>query len=127
MIQHIDLLGTPYLENGRVGDAGIDCYGLLIEMMRRAGTPIPDIYNPEGGQTACARVFAQNLDAWHPCEPKAGCAVLIRIGRHNSHCGFLLDPFTMIHTWEGAGGVVVEKLNAWRQRIVGFYEFAGTQ
>lgn len=124
-VEWLDLQGLPYLENGRVGDEGIDCYGLVLELKRRDGHPIPDIYNPEGGQEACSRIFLAHLHHWRKVEQKPGAVILIRLGRRYSHCAYVLDDYWMLHTWEHSGGVVKERIENWRQRIVGFYEYVG--
>ena len=41
MIYYNDLLGAKYKPHGR-GDGGYDCYGLVLECCRRAGTPLKD-------------------------------------------------------------------------------------
>lgn len=38
-----DLLGKPYKVHGR-GPEGYDCYGLVIEVERRLGRELPDLY-----------------------------------------------------------------------------------
>ena len=38
-----DLLGKPYKTHGR-GPDGYDCYGLVIEVERRLGRNLPDLY-----------------------------------------------------------------------------------
>ena len=38
-----DLLGKPYKTHGR-GPDGYDCYGLVIEVERRLGRELPDLY-----------------------------------------------------------------------------------
>lgn len=125
MANWLDMLGTPYLENGRYGDAGIDCYGLVIELLRRDGKPIPDIYNRKGGQDACHDIFTANLHAWREVECRPGAIALIRLGKRISHCGYVLDDYWLLHTWEKSAGVTKERITDWRHRIVGFYEYAG--
>lgn len=37
-----DLLALPFLEDGRFGDPGINCLGVVLEVYRRAGLYLPD-------------------------------------------------------------------------------------
>ncbi len=125
-VEWLDLLGMPYVENARMGDGGIDCYGLVLELRRRIGRPIPDIYNPEGGQEACGRIFAAHLHEWQELgRPVPGSVALIRLGRRFSHCAYVLNQDYIVHTWEESGGVVKERISDWRHRIVGFYDYVG--
>lgn len=59
--------------------------------------------------------------------PKAtpGSVVLFRVGRFACHVGYVLPYNKFIHTWEKTGGVCIEPLENWKQRIIGFYEYAG--
>lgn len=43
LIDITDLLGKPYKAHGR-GPNGFDCYGLVIEVEKRLGHSMPDLY-----------------------------------------------------------------------------------
>ena len=46
-MKYEDLLGLPFEINGRFGKTkGIDCYGLVLEMARRAGKELSDVVYP---------------------------------------------------------------------------------
>lgn len=48
-MKYDDLLGLPYVSNGRIGrDPGTDCYGYVLELCRRNGTPLKDFQFPSG-------------------------------------------------------------------------------
>lgn len=116
-----DLIGTPFAYRGRGPDT-FDCYGLLIEIYRRQGKTIPDLISPDEGGRITA-MFANQLVLWKESKPIAGSAVVIRLPG-NMHVGYMLDHFRMIHTWEKSGGVLVEPLDEWKTRIIGFYTYA---
>ena len=42
MLEYGDLIGVPFVGNGRSKETGFDCYGLVQEMFRRAGRTLPD-------------------------------------------------------------------------------------
>jgi cell wall-associated NlpC family hydrolase len=44
-LKYDDLLNVPYKAHGRSKEEGFDCYGLAVEMCRRAGTPLVDMYD----------------------------------------------------------------------------------
>lgn len=124
MVEYGDLIGLPFVYGGR-GPEEYDCYGLLQEMWRRAhGVELPEFTSPtlQGPQAA---VGAIQLLQWQevPCAPHV--MVAIRIGRFVSHCGFMVDQQNMIHAWQQAGGVSVQRLGVWKQRITGFYRYVG--
>ncbi len=37
-----DLIGVPFVDGGRSPDTGLDCWGLALEIYRRAGVALPD-------------------------------------------------------------------------------------
>lgn len=123
MAKCADLIGVPFEYGGRGPDA-FDCYGLLMEMYRRDGIILPDYRSPDQ-LNRIAALMAMQLDLWRETEKRPGAAVLIRIGRFNSHVGYVLDGMRFVHTWEESGGVVTERLSSWESKIAGYYEFAG--
>jgi hypothetical protein len=84
---------------------------------------VPDYTSPSDGARISA-LFALELRLWEPCEPRTGSIALIRVPG-NMHCGYLLDPNRMIHTWKKSGGVTIERLEIWKPRIKGFYRYVG--
>lgn len=46
-MKYDDLINVPYKAHGRSKEEGFDCYGLAVEMCRRAGTPLLDLYYTE--------------------------------------------------------------------------------
>ena len=47
-----DLIGVPYKDHGRSKD-GMDCYGLAIEVLRRYGYKLDDVYYENHDLTLC--------------------------------------------------------------------------
>lgn len=118
-----DLIGVPFAYGAR-GPAAYDCYGLVMECARRDGVQLPD-FGADTNQGVIAAMMGATLPQWReiPCRP--GAVVLLRVGRHVAHVGYVLDSNKMAHTWKSSGGVTVQRLDDWKQRIVGFYEYAG--
>ncbi|WKZ86349.1 C40 family peptidase [Ralstonia pickettii] len=122
--EYLDLIGVPFVYGGRGPDT-FDCYGLVAELYRRAGQPIPDYRSPTD-LAVIAAMMACEAQLWREVPaPKAGAVALIRVGRHASHVGYCLDDMRMIHTWERTGGVVIERLDTWKRHIIGFFEYVG--
>jgi hypothetical protein len=34
----------------------------------------------------------------------------------------MISPTRMIHSWEKSGGVLIEPIEVWKRRVIGFYE-----
>jgi len=120
-----DLIGIPFVHGGRTLD-GLDCYGLVMELIKREyGVDVPETrYAPFVKDMAA--VVAGELPKWKEVDgAKAGSVVLFRIKGLASHVGFMLDEYRFIHTWEKSGGVVIEPISTWEQRVVGYYKFEG--
>lgn len=119
-----DLIGTPFDYGGRGPDA-YDCYGLLMELMKKDGITIADFRSTDN-ISVIAKMMGENIYLWRRCEKKPGCGILFRIKGLGAHVGYLLDDGTsFVHTWEGSGGVLIESLADWEHRIMGFYEYVG--
>ena len=100
MLDVSDLIGVPYLENGRTAD-GLDCYGLAIEVERRAGKKLNDI--------AYSYNYAELLDEVLPSlnvketgEPREGALVVMTIKRE-LHVGVFLNNRQFIHATRNQG------------------------
>lgn len=98
-----DLLSVPYKEFGRDKN-GMDCYGLVLEMCRRNGTPLLDfVYHDkfikENELQDC--IGKVNLKLIPAEEKKAGDIIQWEFEK-NLHVGFLIDSETVIHaTFQG--------------------------
>ncbi|NQZ53212.1 MAG: C40 family peptidase [Piscirickettsiaceae bacterium] len=124
MADYVDLIGVPFEYGGR-GDDEYDCYGLLMELMRRDGIEIPDYASPEDGAKITA-IFMGELRLWEKCEAKEGVAFLFRVPG-NIHVGYCIGGDKFVHTWQHTGGVIVERLsdNGWQNRLMGIYKYVG--
>lgn len=121
----LDLIGVPFAYGGRGPDT-YDCYGLLMELYRRKGVQIVDHRSPRQ-ISEIAKSLDYGLKNWRPVEQRPGVGVVFRIKGYGAHVGMTLKHDRFIHTWEGTGGVCIERLSHWDKRIIGFYDFAGHQ
>lgn len=126
-----DLIGKPFADNGR-GPASYDCYGLVLEVMRRFGVVIPDYNLLCGGHDPAdiaASVEAASVD-WEKIEgPEIGSLVTIAYPFPGtiSHVGVVIDADRFIHARQATGGVSIDRLSsvAWSKRIRGYYRYIG--
>ena len=120
MITVKDLVGVPYKDRGR-DKKGMDCYGLVIEVLRRKGTIVPDVFYPD---TAAKTTVLQTLEAAIPNtrldKPEEGAVVEILVMGQPSHAGVCLGDGTFIHALK-KNGAVIEPLSRYRHKIRGFY------
>jgi len=126
-----DLIGKPFQENGR-GPASYDCYGLVIEVMRRFGIYLPDYnllcsgHDPKDIEAAVEAASAE----WEKIDgPEIGSLVTIAYPFPGSvsHVGVVIDMDRFIHARQATGGVSIDRLSsaAWNKRIRGYYRYIG--
>lgn len=131
MMKLDDLIGKPYKNNAR-GPNAFDCWGLVLEVMRRAGVYIPDIEVPADEIQKGKIVSVQKRDNFIRLNgPEPFCLVLFRITDDKSkikwHVGVVLENCCrFIHT-TGKMGVNISGLGepVWRLFIEGFYKYNG--
>lgn len=124
-IPYVDLIGVPFVYNGRDTTHALDCYGLVLELYRRIGITLPDYRTPDHEAATIAQLFTDGVVQWRRCELKPGAALLIRLSGYHWHVGIYLGNDRFIHTTEDTGGVTVERLSVWHRKIEGFYDFVG--
>ena len=118
----VDLIGVPYVLGAR-GPDSYDCYGLMMELHRRQGIEIKDYKSPTIPGEIAALFVCEAAVRWNECKNEIGACLLIRAGGM-IHIAMMLNEFDMIHTWKDSGGVVVERVQPWLRKIIGFYRYA---
>ena len=113
-----DLLNKPYIPHGRGPDA-YDCYGLVLECCRRAGTPLRDIWYEKDVVPAdkANDYISAGLNVRRVDKPHAGCIVEMDYNGQ-LHSGYMLDRQTVMHTT--SRGVHTTVLQA--VKVHAFYE-----
>lgn len=114
-----DLVGVKFKPHGRSKEEGFDCYGLAIEVERRAGIELRDVYYSSvfGEETERTRDFVENGFCEKIGRPEPNCLVSIR-SRRGKHCGVYLGDGLVVHA-TGDCGVAVQR--AERLNIDGYY------
>lgn len=96
-MKYDDLLNVPFKKFGR-DKSGYDCYGLCVEMCRRAGTPLKDLYGgivdlPADGVNDYIR---GGLNVREIPEPRAG-ALAYGTYKGNVHVAYIVERNLVIH------------------------------
>lgn len=117
------LIGTPFEYGGRGPDT-YDCWGLVRLLLRWDGITAPDYHSDDNYRKIAASMDRQ-MHLWRKCESAPGRVILFRVRGLPCHVGYQIDKRRFVHTWEGSGGVLIEKLRDWEQRVTGFYEYVG--
>lgn len=95
-----DLIGIPYKENGRDKN-GLDCYCLAIEVERRLGNNLIDVYY-ENHNEELADEYAPLLNVIKTDSIYTGVIIEMR-KNGNLHVGVALNNKLMIHATENQG------------------------
>ena len=118
-MRYDDLLNIPFKKFGRDKN-GFDCYGLVMECCRRAGTPLRDLYGDivdlpaeEVGDYVNGGLNVREIPA-----PKIGC-LAYSIYKGNTHVGYIVARGLVIHATIDKG-VKISPLAALRP--IAFYE-----
>ena len=124
-----DLLGKPFVMGGR-GQVGYDCYGLCLEVAKRAGIKLMPEESVEDLSLRSKiiddrKALYEKLD-----KPEPFCLVTFKIRPpFVTHIGVVLaDCKHFIHIMRKRS-VAIERLDlpAWKRRLDGFYRFANNK
>jgi hypothetical protein len=115
-----DLIGLPYQHRGRGPDA-YDCYGLLLTLCERQGTPIAPLTTPDSAIGIGDAVNAL-LPQWEACPRHAGVALLFLEDGLPQHVGVAIDEDRFIHAAVRNGQVAIDHLSrGWNRLLMGSY------
>ncbi len=116
MIRYDDLLGVPFRTHGR-DRGGMDCYGLVLECLRREGKSLPDFVYQDHRQSASEAPFYASRTGVRKSDRKQGTVAEYEV-EGNLHVGYMLDSELMLHMTYS--GVRVSPVGIFRN--VTFYE-----
>lgn len=95
-----DLIGQPYKDNGR-GNGGYDCYGLAIEVEKRLGKELIDVYY-DNHNKQLAEEYAPLLNLRKTDFINTG--VIIEMHKDGLlHIGVAINKVDMIHATRNQG------------------------
>ena len=96
MIKYDDLLGVPFKTHGR-DKSGMDCYGLVLECLRREGKSLPDfVYMSEKQPAGALPQYAARTGA-RPGEKAPGSVAEYENSDGTLHVGYMIDRDLLLH------------------------------
>ena len=96
-----DLLGVPYRVHGR-DRHGMDCYGLVLECLRREGKTLPDFYYMSDKQPGSAVADYAARTGARRSGKKPGALAEYENRDGSLHIGYMVDGDNMLHmTYSG--------------------------
>lgn len=124
MIELRDLIGVPYKVHGRTKEEGFDCYGIAIEVYKRAGLSIPDVFytNTECTENEkTASILVNGIPHTVLKKPELYCIIGLLVNKRFTHIGIYIGDGEMIHATTNCG-VCIQKLARWQNRIAGYFK-----
>lgn len=119
-----EYIGVPFKDGGRDRKTGLDCYGLVMELIERDTGVRPPDYGAPGDLVKTQLVMLDARERWKQvAAPRRGVVVMFRVRGLICHVGYCVSETHFLHTWEGSGNALKEPIERWKQRIVGFYEY----
>jgi cell wall-associated NlpC family hydrolase len=131
---YADLVGVPYAEGGRAIAEGLDCWGAVMELCRRQGITVPDVFAGKDqlevklGQTGTAGLdwVSSLFGAWRRVDPPPVGSVLVfrDIDGAAVHAGVLVEPNRFLHCARRVG-VTLCRLDRepWPEKLLGAYVY----
>jgi cell wall-associated NlpC family hydrolase len=118
-LKYDDLLNIPYKPHGRSKKEGFDCYGLAVEMCRRAGTPLKDLYDIATLPTEKVNDYINGgVNVRKINEPKIGGLVEFTHKGH-LHVAYIVERGKVIHATSDKG-VKISPIGI--MKTIAFYE-----
>lgn len=118
-MKYDDLLNIPFKKFGR-DKSGFDCYGVVMECCRRAGTPLRDLYGDivDLPAESVTDYISGGLNVREISEPRTG-ALVYSIYHGNVHVGYIVERGLVLHATIDKG-VKISPLAALRP--IAYYE-----
>lgn len=121
-VSYRDLIGVPYKVHGRSIEEGFDCYGIAIEVLKRNGLLLEDVFYKDSLEFESTRdkvIGSLSLEKIEKMEELS----IIEISCFGvpSHIGVYLGQGQMIHSTK-ATGVCIVPIHIYKNRIRGIYK-----
>lgn len=127
-MNYSDLLGKPFTYGGR-GPDEFDCFGLAIELHKRAGNILPDYPSADKPELQGTLFDDGIVKFYQPVSdvPQPLDIIMFQIvPRYITHCGVYVGYGRFIHIMRKTS-VAVEELSSpvWQNKTRGIYRYRG--
>jgi cell wall-associated NlpC family hydrolase len=117
-----DLLGTKFTPHGRSKEQGFDCYGLAIEVLKRNGISVQDVFYKTLKESSDVKEIAFRNNTFQKLDkPQKNCIVMITVKGEPTHVAVYIGEQLIIHATKEKG-VVIELIRHYKKRIEGYYK-----
>ena len=123
-MKYEDLLGCPFKVHGRNKKEGFDCLGLAIEVLKREGIELPDLWydNINADTKNEVNLFVKENTRFKKIEkPILNSIIEIEVRGLPTHIAVYIGNGMIIHSMIGIG-VVIEPIQRYAKRITGVYK-----
>lgn len=120
-MNYSDLIGCKFKVHGRDKD-GFDCFGLCIEVLKRNGIELKDVFYEDFLNNDCvkSKVFKNNV--YKKIDNlKENCIIDLEIQRNEPHIAVYIGDGKMIHCTKNLG-VIIEPIYRYKNKIKGYYQ-----
>ncbi|MEL6493931.1 MAG: hypothetical protein AAFQ41_02250 [Cyanobacteria bacterium J06623_7] len=122
-----ELVGTPWLHQGRLKGVGVDCIGLAILVAQDLG--LGDFNEADYPRTPDGTMQRRIAEKFPTAFSQPGVLLTFRFSQTEQHCGIVseyMDGLGLIHAWDVAKQVCEHRLDAyWLDRVTGVFGFPG--
>ena len=117
-----DLLGVRFKVHGRNKKEGFDCYGLAIEVLRRNGIILKDVfYDNLDTRAELHNELHASIEHEKIEKPEIICIIELSVHGEPLNVAVYIGDGMMIHTTSKTR-VVIEPLVRYKNRILGYYK-----
>jgi cell wall-associated NlpC family hydrolase len=121
-MDYSDLIGTRFKIHGRSKEEGFDCYGLAIEVLRRNGIKMVDVfYDTLDNRKEVHDIIHNIIPNQKIDKAEENCIIEIDVRGEPLHIGVYIGNGKFIHT-TSRKNVVIEPLRLYKNKIVGYYK-----
>lgn len=121
-MDYSDLIGTRFKIHGRSKEDGFDCYGLAIEVLRRNGIKMVDVfYDTLDNRKEVHDIIHNIIPNQKIDKAEENCIIEIDVRGEPLHIGVYIGNGKFIHT-TSRKNVVIEPLRLYKNKIVGYYK-----
>lgn len=121
-MDYSDLIGTRFKIHGRSKEEGFDCYGLAIEVLRRNGIKMVDVfYDTLDNRKEIHDIIHNIIPNQKIDKAEENCIIEIDVRGEPLHIGVYIGNGKFIHT-TSRKNVVIEPLRLYKNKIVGYYK-----